>query len=755
MKKELTIVNYYYTKKTKVTAKYIDKNSNKEIADREVINGHENDPYVTETKNIENYVLIEVPTNKTGTMKAEPIEVIYYYAKISAGVIEKHIDEFTKELLGSKTYQGNEGDPYTTSSQEFEGYELNNTKLPNNATGTMTNEPIEVKYYYNYKTGIVVKYVDKVTGEEIIPEVVKPGYVGDKYQTEKKEYDADKEETLPFKNYDLVEEPTNKTGTMTKEPITVIYYYAHNSAGVKVNYLDVKTNEPVAKQDKIEGHDGDDYTTHEKDVEGYDFVAERYPNNATGKMTKKETVVNYYYIKKAKVTVKYIDKITGKELTDDVVIKGHEGDNYETEEKSFDGYTLEKVPENKEGKIGPEDKTVIYYYVHNSAGVKVNHYDVITGEKLAEEERIEGHEGDNYETKEKSFEGYDIVKERYPENAKGKMKKEETKVNYYYAQKAKVIVKYKDKNTGKEIAKEEIKDGHVGESYETEEKKIENYEIEKEVYPDNTKGTMTKEDIEVIYYYKKKTEVIAKYIEKETGKEIAEKDVIKGFKGENYETRDKDIENYVLIEEPKNKNGEMTDEKIEVIYYYRKAIFNLSIDKIVKEIQVNGKTKKVNKDIAKFEVNRRKIKDTEVKVTYTIKVINNGEIEGRATIEENIPKGMTMTEKDNKKWNIKGSKATITTDTIKPGEKAEYKVVLTWKNSSENFGTKKNIVKIVETKNDVGYKEKNLDDNEDDAQFIISVSTGVKTAVRTAGIATIALSAIGICIFIVKRRTKE
>ena len=721
MKKELTTVNYYYTKKTKVTAKYIDKNSNKEIADREVINGHENDPYATETKNIENYVLIEVPTNKTGTMKAEPIEVIYYYAKISAGVIEKHIDEFTKELLGSKTYQGNEGDPYTTSSQEFEGYELNNTKLPNNATGTMTNEPIEVKYYYNYKTGIVVKYVDKVTGEEIIPEVVKPGYVGDKYQTEKKEYDADKEETLPFKNYDLVEEPTNKTGTMTKEPITVIYYYAHNSAGVKVNYLDVKTNEPVAKQDKIEGHDGDDYTTHEKDVEGYDFVAERYPNNATGKMTKKETVVNYYYIKKAKVTVKYIDKITGKELTDDVVIKGHEGDNYETEEKSFDGYTLEKVPENKEGKIGPEDKTVIYYYVHNSAGVKVNHYDVITGEKLAEEERIEGHEGDNYETKEKYFEGYDIVKERYPENAKGKMKKEETKVNYYYAQKAKVIVKYKDKNTGKEIAKEEIKDGHVGESYETEEKKIENYEIEKEVYPDNTKGTMTKEDIEVIYYYKKKTEVIAKYIEKETGEEIAEKDVIKGFKGENYETRDKDIANYILIEEPKNKNGEMTDEKIEVIYYYRKAIFNLSIDKIVKEIQVNGKTKKVNKDIAKFEVNRRKIKDTEVKVTYTIKVINNGEIEGRATIEENIPKGMTMTEKENKKWNIKGSKATITTDTIKPGEKAEYKVVLTWKNSSENFGTKKNIVKIVETKNDVGYKEKNLDDNEDEAQFIISV----------------------------------
>ena len=97
------------------------------------------------------------------------------------------------------------------------------------------------------------------------------------------------------------------------------------------------------------------------------------------------------------------------------------------------------------------------------------------------------------------------------------MKIEETKVNYYYTHKAKVTAKYIDKDTGEEISEEEIKEGHVGESYETEEKKIENYDIEKELYPKNPKGTMTKEDIEVIYYYKRKAEVIVKYIDKETG----------------------------------------------------------------------------------------------------------------------------------------------------------------------------------------------------------------------------------------------
>ena len=755
MKKELTIVNYYYVKKTKVTAKYVDKNSNKEIADSEVINGHEKDSYTTETKDIENYVLVEEPENKSGTMTAEPIEVIYYYVQISAGVIEKHIDEFTNEVLDSKTYQGNEGDTYTTSSKEFEGYDLDNTKLPTNATGTMSKDPIEVKYYYKYKTNVITKYVDKITGEEIVPSITTNGYVGDEYQTEKKEYDEEKEETLPFKDYTLTQLPDNANGEMTKAQITVIYYYVHNSAGVKVNHYDVITGEKLAEEEIIKGHEGDSYETKEKDIEGYDLVRERYPENATGKMKKEETVVNYYYIKRGKVTVKYIDKITGQELTDNIVIEGHEGDDYETEEKKFDGYTLEKVPEDAKGKIEAEPKTVIYYYLHNSAGVKVNHYDIETGEKLAEEEIIEGHEGDNYETKEKEIEGYDLVKDSYPENAKGKMTIEETKVDYYYIHKAKVTVKYIDKNTGEEIEKEEIIEGHEGEKYETEEKKIENYEIEKEMYPQNTKGTMTKEDIEVIYYYKIKTEVISKYVEKETVKEIEEKEIIKGYEGEEYKTNKKDIKNYILIEEPKNKEGKMTKDPIEVIYYYRKAIFNLSIDKKVKEIQVNGETKKINKDIAKVEVKRKKIKDTEVKVVYTIKVTNDGEIEGSATIEENIPEGMIMLKEDNKQWNIKGDKATINTNEIKPGESVEYTVVLTWDNSNENFGTKKNVVNIIETKNEAGFEEKDTDDNTDDAQFIITVSTGAKTAVRAAGITTIALSAIGVYIVVIKRKTKE
>lgn len=755
MTKDLITVNYYYTKKTKVIVKYIDKNTGEELIDQIVIDGHEKDNYETEAKEIPTYILTGEPENKTGIMTAEPIEVIYYYEQTPAGVTEKHIDEYTGELLDSKTYQGYEGNDYTTSPKEFEGYELDSTKLPTNATGKMTKDPIEVKYYYRYKTSVTAKYVDKVTGQEIVPSTSINGYEGDDYKTEKKEYNEEKEETIPFKDYVLVEEPENKEGKMTKEPITVIYYYIHNSAGVRVNHYDVITGQKLVEEEKIEGHEGDNYKTEEKEIERYDLVREKYPENAEGKMKIEETKVDYYYIRRSGITVKYIDKASGRELTEQIVIEGHEGDSYETEDKKFENYALEKVPEDAKGKMEAEPKTIIYYYLHKSAGVKVNYYDIETGEKIAEEELIIGHEGDDYTTEELKIKGYEIVKERYPENAKGKMTIEEIKVDYYYTQESHVVVKYVDKITGKEISERDTITGKEGDPYTTEEKKIENYDIEKELYPSNKEGTITKEDIEVIYYYIRNTEVTVKYVDKETGKEIEEKEIIKGHEGEEYKTNKKDIKNYILIEEPKNKEGKMTPEPIEAIYYYRQAIFNLSIEKQVKEIQVDGETKKVNKDIAKVEVKRKKIKDTEVKVVYTIKVTNDGELEGNAIIEENIPEGMIMEEEYNKEWNIKGTKATIKTKEIKPGESVEYTVVLTWENSNENFGTKENIVRLTDTTNVAGFKEKNTDDNTDDAQFMITVSTGAKTAVRAAGITTIVLSAIGVCIVVIKRKTKE
>ena len=90
--------------------------------------------------------IMTVSVNEDGTINPEMV-VTYYYAKKSAGVIETHINEKTDEVLEERIYEGFEGDEYTTSSKEIEGYDLDESKLPENAEGKMTIEPIEEKYY--------------------------------------------------------------------------------------------------------------------------------------------------------------------------------------------------------------------------------------------------------------------------------------------------------------------------------------------------------------------------------------------------------------------------------------------------------------------------------------------------------------------------------------------------------------------------------------------------------------------------------
>ena len=86
------------------------------------------------------------------------------------------------------------------------------------------------------------------------------------------------------------------------------------------------------------------------------------------------------------------------------------------------------------------------------------------------------------------------------------MKREEIEVIYYYEQNTKVTVKYLEKDNtpndnsdNKVLKEEETINGYVGKEYKTEEKEIQGYTFVEST--ENTEGKMTKEPIEVIYYY--------------------------------------------------------------------------------------------------------------------------------------------------------------------------------------------------------------------------------------------------------------
>ena len=400
-------ITYYYLYKTKATVQYIDKITGK-ILEKSTTEGLEGDDFVTESKDFEKYILVEEPPEKTVKMTKKEQVVKYYYTHVSDGVIEKHIDIISGQIIANDVHNGNEGDTYDIPARTFDGYDLVKDKLPANNKGTMKVEPVEVIYYYIYRTKVTAEYIDKNTGNKLAEEKVQNGYEGDTYTTDRKTFD----------DYKLVEVPSNADGSMTKENIRVTYYYVHTSGDVIVNHIDIKTGKKLLDETKEKGYEGDPYETHEENISGYDLVKEKYPGNATGKMTRGQIRVTYYYIKKTEVNVKYIDKETGEEIDEPTNIPGHEGDDYTTAPKDIPGYDLVEKTENKDGTMTVDPIEVIYYY-KRPAKVIVNCYDIDTKEKITDEIEITGHQNDNYTTEQKDIKYYEISK--VPENKEGKM----------------------------------------------------------------------------------------------------------------------------------------------------------------------------------------------------------------------------------------------------------------------------------------------------------------------------------------------
>ncbi len=775
---EIVVTYYYKLKKYPYTVNYYDKDTNEKI--KTTKDGDET-TYGTkiqvadEKETFDKYEFASSNVNgneaatelSIGTNVNENV-INLYYTKKKGKVIVKYVDKNTgEEIPGANGQSLRESksdkvdEPYTTEKKTIEGYTF--VENTDNTTGTYTvasvETPIEVIYYYKKNTKVTVNHIDKKTGEEI-PEangddstVTHNGLVGDSYTAASKN----------FENYVLVEKPDPETVTLTPEEIVLNYYYSFSSAKLIEKHIDDITGETLYNEEH-KGNEGDSYNIPSKTFEGYELVNTKLPTNAQGTYTKDTITVTYYYRYPTKVTTKYIDKSTGKEIKNDDGTPskeekpGYAGEDYSTTAKSFKEYDLieEELPTNAEGKMTKEEIEVKYYYLQKSAGVIENHYDIITGEKLVDEKKYTGHVGDKFETSSKVIDGYELVKvEKNGEevknksNIKGEMEEKEIKADYYYVKKTKVTTKYVDKSTGKEIEKPIEIPGVEGDEYTTEPKDIPDYDLIKEELPKNKDGKMTKDEIVVIYYYKKKATVEVKYVEEKTENEIEKTENIAGYVEDPYKTEKKDIKYYNFVKSTDNTEGKMKDGKIEVKYYYRKKTFNLKAEKEIASIIINGSEKKVNSDIAKREIKKKDITNTDLQVKYRIKVTNDGELAGSATLKESIPSGFEMKKGDNKNWKISGKTATIKIDNLNPGETKEFTVVLTWKNNGENFGTKQNTVELTNIKNEAGFEETNKEDNSDKADMIISLATGEK---NVRNIIIISASALVIVAIIIKRR---
>ena len=550
---KITIV-YEYRMLSDVTTKYIDENTNQEIVTAVTDTYKEGDTYTTEKKSFDGYTFIKDTENTSGTVVREDIEVTYYYKKNSAGIEVKYIDQATGlEIADSVIETGLEKDPYTTEAKDIDDYVL--VVIPDNATGEMTVEKITIVYEYRLLSDVTVKYIDENTNEEIVTAVTGTYKEGDTYTTEKKS----------FNGYTFTKDTGNTSGTVAREDIEVTYYYKKISAGIEVKYIDQVTRAEIATSTYQSGLEKDPYTTEAKNVAGYELVL--IPDNASGEMKVEKITIVYEYRLLSDVTVKYIDENTNQEIVTAVTNTYKEGDSYTTEKKSFDGYTFIKDNGNTSGTVARENIEVKYYYKKNSAGIEVRFIDQVNGEEIATSISKIGLENDAYTTEAKEIDGYELVV--IPSNASGKMTVGKTTIIYEYRKLSNVIAKYVDENTGVEITEEVENTYKEGDMYTTEKKSFEGYTFTKDT--NNTSGVVQREDIEVVYYYKKISAGIeAIYIDQVTGEQIAESIVKTGLENDEYVTEAKDIEDYVLVNNPLNASGKMTVEKITIVYEYRK-----------------------------------------------------------------------------------------------------------------------------------------------------------------------------------------
>ncbi|EAC4315127.1 class 1 internalin InlJ [Listeria monocytogenes] len=272
---------------------------------------------------------------------------------------------------------------------------------------------------------VTVHYLDD-KGEKLAADEVLSGNLDDPYTSSAKD--------IP--DYTLTTTPDNATGTFTTTSQSVTYVYTKNIVAaepVTVNYVD-DTGKTLAPSETLNGNVGDTYNTTAKQIEGYTLSTE--PTNVTGQFTSSAQTVNYIYTKnpapeKGVVEIHYVDE-NNKQLSSATEISGTVGDNYTTEPKTIDGYTLTTTPDNATGTFNTSSQTVTYVYTKNieaAEPVTVNYVDA-NGKTLAPSETLNGTIGDTYNATAKQIDGYTLSAE--PTNATGQFTNSAQTVNYIY-----------------------------------------------------------------------------------------------------------------------------------------------------------------------------------------------------------------------------------------------------------------------------------------------------------------------------------
>lgn len=420
------------------TVNYLEKGSNKKVADSKTIskNANNGDLYigdkVTEyALTLNNYNLVS-NNQESITLAKEGNVINFYYELKDSKIVVHYVEKDTNtKLADDDTFDGKVTETKVINAKDIKDYVVVGSKVQDAVFDLTTNE---YTFYYEKAESagaIAHHYIIDNNGNKTTTELFKDDVVNGKIGTSF----SFSPKTEGLGDYEYVESKGTTSGTLTSEKQEATFYYQLKKTDVTVRYVTIKDGNVIDLINPVKdtGRINDNYTAYAKD---------------------------------------------------------------ETDNKVFANYNLESATEQTI-KLKSSDNTITFIYSLKDAKVIVHHYVEGTTIKIAEDETINGKVSKDYTTKEADVYGYILVST--PENASGMFTDEVTEVIYYYKKDmGKVITKYVDED-GKALLEETTTNGQVGTDYQTSPATITDYELINTI--GEVKGTYTKEDIVVTYVY--------------------------------------------------------------------------------------------------------------------------------------------------------------------------------------------------------------------------------------------------------------
>ena len=412
----------------------------------------------------------------------------------------------------------------------------------------------------------------------------------------------------------------------------------------------------------------------------------------------------------------YLKDTTDSVFGDDIITGKIDIDTYTATPKSSYLYSLAEengeiiLPDNISGPFTAQQQTVIFYYQENEVELRTNYYIEGTSTELAPTDIQRKVIGSHYQSAPINITNYEYT--RTVGDKEGTLEDPVTEVTHMYRQitDAKITVRYVDKDTNLDIVDPVIIRVPRGDNYVTEQSSnIPSY-YQFDSSTDNTFGPANADEIEVIYYYTKiESTITVRYVDKDTDLDIIEPITKKVTRGSDYTTEipDNIPSNYRSISTPTNASGPANSSNIEVIYYFEVIPFNISVDKKINSVLLNGEKQTITNG-KNVSISPKK-KDSLI-VYYEIDVKNTGDIKATFKVVEGEVPGFVIY--DQGLFTKSGNDYVLDVE-LEPGEEKTYKIGYKW--NQKDYGISTNKVEVKEVENPNGFAEPDPDDNESTA----------------------------------------